>query len=516
ALAALGVPRLSAAAVVELLAGLERPPGWWRRCYAALAPLADTDPAAREELGGLPVPLSDGRTVTGPRGVLLGGAELPAVDVPGLRLVHPDAAHPLLERLGARPVGPAELLDALRPAVERSVDDAEDGADVAPLVGAVLGLAARIGDAPARRPWLGALALTDAGGQPRRADELVAPDGALRPLLAPDAPLGVLAPDTYPSEGTRAVGVLDSFAVLDEPEPTGPDHDLADEDTWWAAIGGDASPPPRLLAVRDLDLVDDSAWPAALRLLAADPVTSAAVREPRGYTGWWLARNARLGGYPLRHWRLPGADELAGLYDPVPLDRPAAAFLTAAGVRGALHVEDPEDAADLLARLADPARAVTPAVAHAAHAALVAAELHPADLEPPERVRAVTGAVVDADRALVLDAPWLAAVLPGGELVAGGDPAALADLLDLPLASEAVTAELLDAGGGRPVAWASVVDVVVACAAMRVPVPDGELVLHERLRVRHDGAVRDVRCWVDRDGAVHATDPLRALLACLP
>lgn len=516
ALAALGVSRVGPAALVELLAGIDRPPSWWYRCYRALAGLLDADPAAREELGALPVPLTDGRTVTGPRGVLLGGDDVPGLGVPGLRLAHPDAAHPLLERLGARPVGPAELLDALRPAIERSVDDAEDGTDVTPLVSAVLGLAARLAEAPSRRPWLGALALLDVAGEWWRADELLAPDAALRPLLAADAPLGVLA-DGYPADAAHAVGVLDSFAVLDEPEPAGPDHDLADEEAWWAATGADASPPARLLAVRDLDLVDEACWPAALRLLAADPVAAAAVREPDGYTGWWLARHARLEGHPLRHWRLPRAEpELGGLYDPVPLDGFDESFLAAAGVRATLHVDGPDDAADLLARLADPAREVTAAVVHRAHAALAAAvasgEVEPADVDPPPRVRARTGGVGAADRAVVLDSPWLGAVLPASAVVAGGDPAALGELLDLPLASEEVAGAELVPGGGRSVRWAELVEVVACCAAAGLPVPGGCVVLHDRLRVRHAGAVHDVACWVGPDGTVHATDPLRALL----
>lgn len=511
ALAALGVSRIGPAALVELLAGLDRPPQWWHRCYVALAGLLDADPAARDELGALPVPLTDGRTVTGPRGVLLGGDEVPGVDVPGLRLVHPAAAHPLLERLGARPVGPAELLDALRPAIERSVEDAEEDTDVAPLATAVLGLAVRLGDPPSRRPWLGAIALLDTDGEPKRADELMAPDAALRPVLASDAPIGVLA-DGYAADAARAVGVLDSFAVLDEPDPAGPDHDLDDEEGWWAAIGGDAAPPSRLLAVRDLDLVDDSCWPAALRLLAADPATAAAVREPGGYTGWWLARHALLDGTPLRYWRLPGASDLAGLYDPVPLDGLDEGFLAAAGVRAALRVEGPQDCADLLARLGDPARSVTPAVVHAAHAALAAADLDPADVDPPSRVRSRTGGVVASERALVLDAPWLAAVLSEDSLVTGGDADLLAELLDLPLASDEVHAELLDGDAGRQVAWAELVEVVAACAAAGLPVPAGSVVLHDRLQVRHGGAVHDVAYWVEPDGAVHAIDPLRALL----
>jgi hypothetical protein len=517
ALAALGVTRLRPAAIAELLAGLDRPPSWWRRCYSALAPLLDADPAAREELGALPVPLADGRTVTGPRGVLLGdagdGGDVAGAVTGQLRLVHPDAVHPLLERLGARPVGPAELLDALRPAVERSVDDAEDGFDVTGLAQAVLSLAGRLAETAGTRPWLGALALPDDTGQPRRADELVTPGGALRELLAPDAPLGVLDPAVaaeHSAAALRAVGVLDSFAVLDDPHPQRPDHELDGEEQWWAQTGGD--PPAPLLAVRDLDLVDDGCWPAALRRIAADPASLAALRQPCGYTSWWLARHARLGGHPPPHWRLAGAVALEGLYDVVPVCDTGEALLAAAGVRTGLSITGPADAADVLARLADPARTVTPATVHAAHVALAAADLDPADVEPPVRVRAVTGDVVDADRAMVLDAPWLAAVLPAGELVSGGDPNTLADLLDLPLASEQVAPALLDAGAGRTVRWAELVEVIAVCAAAGLAVPDGALRLHEQLRVRHGGAERAVPFWVTPDGTVHAADPVRAAL----
>lgn len=520
ALTALGVTRLRPAAITELLAGLDRPPSWWRRCYCALIPLLDADPSAREELGALPVPLADGRTVTGPRGVLLGDlAEAGGVPTE-LRLVHPDAAHPLLERLGARPVGSAELLDALRPAIERSVDDAEDGLDVTGLARAVLSLAATAVRDGTTRPWLGALALPDDTGAPRRADELVRPGGALRELLAPDAPLGVLDPAVAaerPADALRAVGVLDSFAMLDDPHPDGPDHDLDGEQQWWAqAHGADGAPPARLLAVRDLDLVDDQCWPAALRRIAADPAGLAALRQPGGYTGWWLARHARLGGHPPPHWRLAGAVALAGLYDVVPVRDTEEALLVAAGVRTGCSVVSAADAADLLARLADPARPVTPAVVHAAHTVLAGADLDPDDVAPPARVRAVTGEVVEADRAVVLDLPWLTGVLPAGELVSGGDPGALADLLDLPLASERGAPELLDAAGGATMRWVDLVEVVAVCAAAGLAVPDGELRLHEQLRVRHDGAEHPVPFWVTPQGTVHAADPVRAALLLHP
>jgi hypothetical protein len=344
----------------------------------------------------------------------------------------------------------------------------------------------------------------------------VLPEGALRGLLAPDGPLGVLDPAVaaeQPAAALRAVGVLDSFTVLDDPCPDGPDHELDGEEQWWAETGGSAGDPPaRLLAVRDLDLVDDRCWPAALCRIAADPAGLAALRQPGGYTGWWLARHARLGGHPPTHWRLAGAVALEGLYDVVPVDDTDKALLAAAGVRTELSITGPADAADLLARLADPARSVTPATVHAAHAALAGADLDPADVAPPVRVRAMTGEVIDADRALVLDAPWLAAVLPAGELVAGGEPGALADLLDLPLASEQVTPELLDSGAGRAVRWVELVEVVAVCAAAGLAVPDGALRLHEQLRVRHGGTKHVVPFWVTPDGTVHATDPVRAVL----
>jgi hypothetical protein len=153
-------------------------------------------------------------------------------------------------------------------------------------------------------------------------------------------------------------------------------------------------------------------------------------------------------------------------------------------------------------------------VVHAAHAALadavLAGDLDPADVDPPQRVRARTGAVVDAEHAVVLDAPWLAAVRGADELVSGGDAPALAELLDLPLASEDGAGEVV--GPGRPAAWEDLVEVVAACAAVGLPVPEGEVMLHDVLQVRVAGTVHEVPWWVTDRGIVHAADPLRALL----
>jgi hypothetical protein len=479
--------------------------------------------------------------VLGPRGTLLPGRDVADLELDGLdlRLVHPDAVHPLLEALGARPADGPALLDEpeVRDAVERSVDDAEAGLDVEPLARLVLAVLTPgvVG--------LGALALPERDGGYRRADELVLPDGALRSVLGDDSPVGVLA-DRALAEHRRdallAVGVLDGFGVLRDDAPAGPDHDLDDEETWWAEEvdpeprqdGPDQEPPSApssMGAVRDLDLVAD--WSAAWPLLAADrEVRAALVRlpgEPVPYTAWWLARHGRLAGRRPRAWRLPGpaaGGGLAALYDPAPVDLDAG-FLTAIGVRTDLRVADAAEADDLLARLADPARAVPVGAALAAHTALGEAvdarSVDVADVDPPERVRTAAGGVVTADpdrdpTPVVLDRPWLLPALEPSCVVpvAARVAAPLAELLDLPLASDVVHGEVRSPGAAT--AWLSLPAAVVWAAAAGRALPDGEVVVHERLRVAVTvgGDTREIfpGVWV-ADGAVHTDDPVRALLA---
>jgi len=144
------------------------------------------------------------------------------------------------------------------------------------------------------------------------------------------------------------------------------------------------------------------------------------------------------------------------------------------------------------------------------------AHVDPADLDPPEHVRALDGTVVGVDVAVVLDAPWPAAVLPPGELVAGGDPGLLAELLDLPLATDVVGGAVESTG--RELAWADVGEVVVACHTLGVDVPGGTVVVHEELRVAVTRPITDsvrVPVWPDGRGSWHTDDPLRALVADL-
>ncbi|MDQ3786722.1 MAG: hypothetical protein M3422_05685, partial [Actinomycetota bacterium] len=379
----------------------------------------------------------------------------------------------------------------------------ESGLDTSGLANTVLRLVSEAGLRPGDEPWLGALALRDVSGEPRRADELALPGTAFLTVLAEDSPVGVLAEDIaaqWPPHVLAAVGVLDGFTVVVDEAPSGPDHDLADEADWW---DDQPEPPERLEAIRDLDLVADDAWPAAIRLLASEPETWRVLRG--GYTAWWIAHHALLAGQPPAFWRLPDATSLAGLYDVAPTDlEPRLQELM--GVRAELVVESTEDAEDLLERLADPARTVSRGVVRRAYTALAEAVrdgvVDPADLDPPAEVRTTDGEVTD--NAAVLDMPWLAPLTDGYVSVNFDLAAPLAELLDIPLASEGV--HVGPDGAGSPVSWTDLGAVVDACDLVGIPVPDGGPIVHEGLTV----AGRPVAWWV-ADGVVHCEDSTAGL-----
>jgi len=504
ALSALDVVRLGLSDVVDMMTGIGRPPTQWRNMYAALAKIVDNDPSQREELGALPVPLVDGRTVPGPRGTLIADGDLTGMS--GVRVVHPDAVHPLLERLGAHRAGPGELLASLTAQVENSITDAESGLDTDGLVNTVLRLVSEAGTRAGEEPWLGALALRATDGEWRRADELALPGSQFLSVLADDSPLGVLAQDTadqWPAHVLAAVGVLDSFTVVVDEAPTGPDHDLADEADWWDE---QPEPPTRLEAIRDLDLVADDAWPAAIRMLAAEPETWRALRS--SYTTWWLAQHATLAGEAPTHWRLATAHDLTGLYDVAPTDL-APEHQELLGVRTELTIDSPSDAADLLDRLGDPEREVSRGTAHRAYVALAEAVrdgvIDPSDVDPPELVRTLDGEVTD--NAVVLDAPWLAP-LTDDYVAADGLAEPLAELLDIPLASENTPGS--PTTSGEQVNWADLGAVVDACDVADLDLPDGGPVVHDELEING----RQVAWWV-ADGIVHCTDTTEGLARAL-
>ncbi|WBB58585.1 molecular chaperone Hsp90 [Streptomyces sp. WMMC500] len=494
----LGVARVPLGELVERLAGAERPAAWWHGLYDSLA---GTDP---EELGGLPVPLADGRVVVGPRQVLLpaggdaaDGTQSARLARLGLRVADPVAAHPVLEQLGAVPATPRAVLTTpqVRAAVAGSLDAGEVWFDEGPEEGApgpeeladiVLGLVRDAHLEPGDEPWLGALALPDEDGDPAPAGELVYPGSPFAAVIRPGE-LAVCAADLverWGEEPLTAVGVQADFVLVraedvvldpDELEPRDaayPEYPESDDaglldavDVWCEDVLDqlpDTPVPPvltELVGVRDLDLVDDAHWPQALALLSRPPLREALTRPARvllpdgeahpvrPYTAWWLRGNPVLDGRPPAGLRAAGGDPLlTGLYEPA--DASAVGdeqVLRALGVRtsAAALLDEPGGAAELLARLADPDRDVTPGQLHALYTLL--ADLDPADVTLPDDLRAVrdgTTEVVPAGEALVADAPDLVPLATDRPLlpVAPARAAALGELLQVRRLTEAYQA----------------------------------------------------------------------------
>ncbi|MFB4271100.1 sacsin N-terminal ATP-binding-like domain-containing protein [Nonomuraea sp. GTA35] len=510
AMAALGVRRVELSDIVDLLSGEAveaREPSWWRSLYEVLP--AD-DP---ESLGALPVPLADGRLVRGPRGTLIladGGAELDLTPL-GLRIVHPEAAHPALLRLGAAEATPRTVLDD--PLTKAAVAQSLDSPDPEPVARAVLSLVEASGLAPGEAPWLAELALRGTDGELYPAGELMLADGALAAVLESDTHLGVAAAELEETYGPRvlaAAGVLDGFAVVHEPDvlldPDECDHDLDGEADWLDHVLDllpelDVPPlVPEFLAVRDLELVAD--WPAALELLTTPPLRAAlhplrveGVEVP-SYTAWWLANHPVLDGRKPLELRLPGADPLLqGLYSDAPAGLDEAA-LSMIGVRTTLPEllashGGPEELLDLMA---DESIEVDRAQLRALWIALAAVD--PSRVAPPANLRAVLRGeivVASAEDAVVVEAPDLLQLVTDRPLVlAPYDLAeALSELLDLPLAGELASGAVTSEGVTRQ---------VPAEVRSLLPTAPQTYVEHEKLLV--DG----VECaWRFFEGAVHCT-----------
>jgi hypothetical protein len=513
ALTALGVRRLSTSDIVELVSGVDRPARWWRRLYEGLSTAPD-----REALAALPVPLVDGRTVRGLRGVLLPGPGLPAeaVSALGLRVVAADAAHPLLERLGAQPASAAGVLADER--VRAAVAESYDAEDPEPVADAVLALVAAAGVRPGAEPWLADLALPGTDGAWYPAGELLLPDSPLAEVVVSDAPFGRVPASLVARWGADvlgAVGVLSTFAVLRAPgvEVGEVDHDLDGEQDWYAAVEDRLPPqdvPPRLVelvAVRDLELVAADGWAAALPLVAAlpgagDPAVVLLAGGDRvevpSYLRWWLSTHPVLAGRRPDRLRLPAAAELGGLYDAVDGDPGLLAF---AGCLAGLDdvLADPDRAVDLLGRLGDPARTVPAVTLRTAYARLAVA-LDGHDVDPPAAIRVAPDRVVDHRDAVVLDRPYLLPLLEAAVVPAGGAPGAVADLLDLPFASEVVAAEVTSVAATVR-AWADVPGAVLAAQWCGVETPTGAVGTHRPVVVTGG---REVGWWPGAGGGPDA------------
>lgn len=504
----LGAREIGLDEVVDRLGDPGLAPEQWHRLYAAL------DGADLESLATLPVPLTDGRTVRGARGVLVptGDVDVETLAPLGLRICAPDAAHPLLYRLGAAEATPGA---ALRQPMVRSAVEAGDPAVSEP----VLDLVATAGTTADELPWLADVLLPDATGEPAPAGELWLPGSPVLDLLDVDAAeytVGDAALRRWGWDALRRVGARDGFAVLRVPDVALDDeawHDLDDEAGWIDAVLSGLPKqqlPPvvaELLAVRDLDLVRDDAWPAALPLLASDPAARPALVEPAyvlladgtrhsvpSYTAWWLRTHARLDGEPVGSRCAADAEPIVRTVLPplpVSLDDGAVDALGLARTLGDLA----RDPGLLLDRLARPALDLAAEDLAAVYAALVAAGPDPAEVSPPPAVRVPDGfrtRLAPAGDVVVADGPhWLQlglpAVLPG--------PPELARLLDVPVAADVHDPSPDPGGVETPVP--EVARQVIPSAAAG---PPASYVEHDDLVV----AGRSVQWWVDRNGTVHA------------
>ncbi|GAB10359.1 hypothetical protein GOARA_056_01070 [Gordonia araii NBRC 100433] len=500
-LVAVGARVIGLAEIAEALAGVTRPASWWATLYEALAPSVVTSEDA-QELGALPVPRGDGRVNLGARGLVFTTA---GVAAPWAPTVAPEAVHPLLERLGARPVGPAELL--AEPALVAALADAAehgDDTEVRDLADAVLALLAADPDAALAPEASAELLLADHDGELVHVDELLMTDSPLAGVLGDEAPFAFVADSTVGRHGASALrraGVGWGFLTVAEEWPTGPDHDLDDEQRWWADL---AEPPPVMRAVRDLDLVPEDRWRHALTLLAEDETTAPMLADRDGYTAWWLRRHARVDGRRLGSYRSPDAESFDGIVDA--LDHPAAAALT--GVLMSDTVRDAVAAALVVENLGDPERTVAPGAAVRAYGEVAAAiargeadEDDVVDLfgEDP-RARTLDGSV--AEDAVVVDEPHFLAVVVPGRAVVPGLPVSpdaarrLAGLLDLPLASEALAARVVSEG--RATTWDAEPVAIRFAGAQGIALPCGTVVVHDELVVETVDGRHRVPWW--RDG----------------
>ncbi|MEL7976609.1 ATP-binding protein [Isoptericola sp. F-RaC21] len=546
-------PTTLADVVADLPGGL--PAARWYALCDALEPYA-VDPGVLEALAGARVPLADGRTASGVRGtvVLPEDDDDPALAAVartlGVRVVHPDAAHPLLVRAGAASTSPRALLDdpGVRALALAASEALLDGAAEVPDVGAVraptlvgpvdegprevvqnvLALArlAHAGGGHDFPFWLGELPVpTEDGWRPAR--ESVLPGSWAAGSMPGLAPVTRAAVAYYPSPLLVALGVradVDTYRVADvltpDPADPEPEHGPDDPAGWLSGwedylrfladrVGpgvdvGDVEAVADLDAVGDIDDSsdsdeDDDLWGPVLAAVVADPDARRALVTPvagaPSYTAWWL--RDRLGAPFAAHDGVP-------LLPPAP---PAVAALDpevrrALGVVDGLDRLDPLDWPAVLDRLPDVGTSVPLAAALGVWRGLagLAVRLAPAAraaaLDPlPDRLPALDASDVVVRRADDVEvagtARWavLGPVLPVPE----AEVAAVADLLDLPVVGE----DGLPApdGPGRE----RELDERVAALDPRLPAVWFE---HGRLSV----AGSPVPWWVDAEGRAHATD----------
>ncbi|WP_372594794.1 sacsin N-terminal ATP-binding-like domain-containing protein [Actinotalea sp.] len=343
----LGLRVVAMAEIAEQLPAAE--PAWLRRVYDLFSG-ATGDSLA--DLAAVPVPLRDGRVVHGARGLVIVDGDVPAPVLDalagaGLRIVDPEAAHPVLERLGAERADASAL--ARHPLLRGWVlgEEGEDERAATEVLLGLLGAAREAGRRPDPEPWWGEALLEaeDGDAVPARGLTLPGTDAAewfdeeVLPRVAP------WLVDRW-GELLTEVGVLRGPATVRADDPV-----VTEALDGWAEYLDELGAPregEELLAVADLDALRPEAWGAVLLALADgswSEVLRPVLREDGGrspsYTAWWLRTRAPLGlGAP---FALPGvhAQGAARLLGPPPRAVSAVAELLAAQGAGPAPVAAP-------------------------------------------------------------------------------------------------------------------------------------------------------------------------------
>ena len=342
----LGATTVQLADVVAELPAALPPAGWWTLCEALEPHVSDA--GVLEALAGAHVPLVDGRRASGVRGTVV----LPEDDddpalvaiarTLAVRVVHPDAAHPLLVRAGATPTDARALLDddGVRALALAASEALLDGAAEVPPVADWPAPTTLVGPVDARPRevvetalalarlalpagaegfpfWLGELPLPTADGELAPARETSVPGSWAADAMDGLAPVTRAAMARHGAELLRAVGARADLAVYrvpdvltpdaDDPEP---EHGPDDPAGWLAGWAdylrflserlGPGVDVGDVLAVADLDAVsvpdavddvpeddpadddpaDDDRWAEVLAHLAADPDARRALVTP--------------------------------------------------------------------------------------------------------------------------------------------------------------------------------------------------------------------------------------------
>lgn len=495
--------------VWDSLAPLPLTPGEWRTVYAACTGLEARD------LEGLPVPLADGRVVRGVRSTMLAGRHSDELAALGVDVVHADAEHPLLERLGARTFEASQVLDAAF--VRRVADAAEHDEEVASQM--IVAAATLVADSAVEPGELVALAdvlvaTRDDGWV--RASSVVLPGSALDSVADPSASrladdlVADASPDAWAALGVLAA--LTPVTLHERPLDVHAWDELMVDGGDWCAAAADLAAvddpgdlfAPEVTIVRGIELLETASIEDCAPLLAASSVARALVSPTVILTGdgrrvsvpspaaWWLSEVPLLDGRCPAEVRVAGDDRLEPFF---PVMAVPAAFdedlLVAIGVHTTLErwLDAPGGVDEALDALADESVVVLPALLVDVLAAISEVDVEHLP-ESPRKVRVITDgatAVVDAEDAIVAVAPHHSMVLQAS-YVPG--TARLAEVLDLATSDDAACGVSGLAGTG---------------VERQVPAVSGTLALPSTYREHDELMVAGVSVdwWVTDEGEVH-------------